>query len=64
MQGFLGMGNGITQTNNHIINANSGQLVASKNQTYCTCNIGEWICKDFYCQHMVEVMKQFAEDNN
>ncbi len=35
-----------------------------KIRTYCSCNIGEWMCKDCYGQHMVEVTKQFAEDDN
>ncbi len=55
--------NGIAPTNNHTSNTNAGQWIDTKNWN-CSCSIGEWMCKDCYSQHMVEVTKQFAEDDN
>ncbi len=33
-------------------------------QTYCSCSVGEWMCKDCYGQHMEEVTQQIAEGGN
>ncbi len=33
-------------------------------ETYCSCGIGEWMCKDCYGQHMGEVTKQIAQGGN